>query len=280
MCIRDRLESAIVNLANNARDAMPDGGRLRIATSNRRLDADYAATHSELVEGEYVLIEVSDTGTGMTPEVLEQVFEPFFTTKPPGEGTGLGLAMVFGFIKQSAGHINVSSEPGIGTTFRLYFPRVSDRAEERSRISTVEAERSRGETILIVEDNQVLRRVAVRQLQALGYRTLEAEEATAALAILEQHPVDLLFTDIVMPGPMGGMQLAEQARERWPALRVLLTSGFPGQIGRPSQEPLAATRRLLSKPYREKELASVLREIFDEDGGDANGETDGTYSGH
>ncbi len=223
---RAQLEASLVNLATNARDAMPRGGRLMITTANRSLDAEYVAAHSELAAGDYVMIEVSDTGTGMPSELLSQVFEPFFTTKEPGRGTGLGLSMVFGFVKQSGGHINVYSEPGQGTTFRLYLPRdLAGSAIAAPPPETASPTAGGSETVLVVEDNEGMRRITRRQLTSLGYRVIEAASAAAALRLLEAENVALLFTDIVMPGEMDGVELARTAMVRWPALKVVLTSG-------------------------------------------------------
>ena len=227
-----QVESAVMNLANNARDAMPRGGKLLITTGNRVLDADYAAQHQELEPGDYAMIQVTDTGTGMSPETLSRVFEPFFTTKEVGKGSGLGLAMVFGFMKQSGGHINVYSELGVGTTFRLYLPR-SSAANEAPEEKAAPMATGAGETVLAVEDNAGLRKVVVRQLKELGYRVLEAETAIAALAILETEPAALV-----------------------------LTSGFPeGGLG--EAEDINAFGRLLSKPYRRADLAQALKEALE-----------------
>jgi two-component system, chemotaxis family, CheB/CheR fusion protein len=258
-----QLEASLTNLATNARDAMPDGGRLMVVTGNRYLDADYAAQQTEVVPGGYVMIEVSDTGIGMPQEVVERIFEPFFTTKSRDKGTGLGLSMVFGFIKQSGGHISVYSEPGIGTTFRLFLPRMVGEALTVEESSVVPLVHGRGETVLVVEDNTALRRVVVRQLGELGYRVLAAENATAGLRLLEQQSIDLLLTDIVMPGGINGRELAQRARQRWPGIRVVFTSGFSeawlsGDAGR-----LSSRAPLLSKPYRKEELASAAREALD-----------------
>ncbi|HTW54731.1 MAG TPA: MASE4 domain-containing protein [Stellaceae bacterium] len=260
-----QLETAIANLANNARDAMPNGGRLTITTGVRYLDADYAADHVEVTPGGYVLIEVSDTGTGMPPDVLTRVFEPFFTTKEPGKGTGLGLSMVFGFMKQSGGHINVYSEPGRGTTFRLYLRPGEALAEEAEAPSGDAASlHGAGERILVVEDNAKLRAVLVRQLDELGYDVREADNAVAALALLDDGvEVDLLLSDIVMPGEIDGCQLAREFVGRRPGGRVLLTSGFPGTRVAELGE-LGVNFRLLDKPYRKRDLASVLREVLAE----------------
>jgi PAS domain S-box-containing protein len=255
-----QLGASLINIGNNARDAMPNGGVLTIATSNRNLDEDYAAVHPELMAGTYTLIEVSDTGTGIPQEMLNHIFEPFFTTKEQGKGTGLGLSMVFGFVKQSAGHITVYSEVGHGTTFRLYLPRATTAAAapETPAVSG----QGGHETILAVEDNEGLRRVVVRQLKDLGYRVLEVQDGNAAMKILASEPVDLLFTDIMMPGGMSGYDLARDAVARWPLLKVLLTSGFPetklNGNGRPPTK-----MHLLTKPYRKDDLARALRKVLD-----------------
>src|SRR5262249_24503026 len=195
-----QLEASLTNLATNARDAMPDGGRLMIVTGNRCLDDDYAAQHTEVVPGGYVMLEVSDTGCGMTSEVMHRIFEPFFTTKSRDKGTGLGLSMVFGFIKQSGGHIGVYSEPGIGTTFRLFLPRMTKDVPTVEDDTVVPLVHGKGETVLVVEDNEALRRVVTRQLGELGYRVLAAEDAAAGLELLDRQSIDLLLTDVVMPG--------------------------------------------------------------------------------
>jgi signal transduction histidine kinase/CheY-like chemotaxis protein len=250
-----QLEAGIANLATNARDAMPRGGRLSIVTGNRRLDADYASQHAELAPGDYAMTEVSDTGSGMPPDVVSRIFEPFYTTKAQGKGTGLGLSMVYGFMKQSGGHINVYSEPGIGTTFRLYLPRADRGADEGAAAATAEAMPcGRGETVLVVEDNAALRRVAVRQLHDLGYCPFEAETAAAALDLLAHQPIDLLFSDVVLPGELDGIEMVRLARDRLPHLRAVLTSGFPGRpVGRGDFDA-----RLLPKPYRKADLAHAL----------------------
>ena len=255
-----QLGASLINIVNNARDAMPKGGEVTIATANRHLDEDYTALHPELAAGNYTLIEVSDTGTGIAPEALNHIFEPFFTTKEQGKGTGLGLSMVFGFVKQSAGHINVYSEVGHGTTFRLYLPCAMSAAEVPE---TVAMSGQRGhETILVVEDNEGLRRVVVRQLNDLGYRVVEAQDGPTALKILEDAPVDLLFTDIMMPGGMSGYDLAQRATSRWPALKVLLTSGFPEtRLNGNGNSPIKM--QLLTKPYRKDDLADSLRKVVD-----------------
>jgi CheY-like chemotaxis protein len=256
-----QLEAALANLATNARDAMPKGGRLAIATRNERLDEDYAAHHPDVAAGEYALIEVSDTGAGMPPDILSRVFEPFFTTKERGQGTGLGLAMVFGYMKQSGGHVNVYSEVGVGTVFRLYLPRVEGEAESEQAAPSADLPLGRGETVLVVEDNAALRRIAVRQLTELGYGVVEAENAREAVAALERAPgIAVLFTDVVMPGEMDGIELARMAVSLWPEIGVVLTSGFPGTKINGDHTHAA---RLLSKPYRKEELARALRDAID-----------------
>ena len=255
-----QLEASLANLATNARDAMPNGGELTIATANRHLDADYASQHPEVTPGDYAMIEVSDSGVGMPPQVLAQAFEPFFTTKPQGRGTGLGLSMVYGFIKQSGGHINVYSEVGVGTTVRLYLPRAGDDRADAGAERPRDLMRGRGQTILAVEDNPGLRRVVVRQLSEIGYRVLAAEDAGAALEVLEREPVALLLTDIVLPGGVSGYDLAETALARWPAIKVVLTSGFPerrlGDNGR------LRNLELLTKPYRREDIAHLVGKLF------------------
>jgi signal transduction histidine kinase len=252
-----QLEAALTNLATNARDAMPRGGRLTIVTANRHLDDDYGSQYAEVAAGDYAMIEVSDTGTGMTRDVVAQIFDPFFTTKGRGEGTGLGLSMVFGFMKQSGGHVNVYSEPGVGTTFRLYLPRDQQLADHDPRPAADTIAPGGGQMVLVVEDNPALRRVVVLQLTTLGYRVQETDSAAAALAILEGGArVDLLFADVVMPGKLDGYDLARIVLDRWPSIKVVLTSGFPGtSIDR---DPVAKVP-LLNKPYRRDDLARVLR---------------------
>jgi signal transduction histidine kinase/CheY-like chemotaxis protein len=257
-----QLEASLVNLATNARDAMPAGGRLTIRTTNRILDDDYAMMHPEVTAGDYAMLEVSDTGTGIPPELLARVFEPFFTTKEAGKGTGLGLSMVFGFVKQSGGHINVYSEASVGTTFRLYLPRERGEEIEAETVGMIAPAVGGTETILLVEDNVAMRNIAHRQLTELGYRVFEADGATAALAALEQQPFALMFSDVVMPGELNGIDLAQIAMARYPALKVLLTSGFPeARVTGNGHTPTGL--RLLSKPYRRAELARTLREILD-----------------
>jgi PAS domain S-box-containing protein len=253
-----QLESALTNLAVNARDAMPGGGRLIIGTRNVAIDRDYADTHSDVSAGDFVLLEVSDSGSGMTPEVMAHVFEPFFTTKDKEKGTGLGLSMVFGFAKQSGGHIGLYSEVGIGTTFRLYLPRAAMQVVEPTPPPADSVARGH-ETILAVEDNENLRKLLVKQLTDLGYRVLQAEHAQGAIEILKgDETIDLLFTDIIMPGGMNGNELAREALVLRRGLKVVFTSGFPDAAFR-SDGALPSDAILLGKPYRRDELARCLR---------------------
>jgi PAS domain S-box-containing protein len=258
-----QFEAIITNLATNARDAMPNGGRLTIATVNSRLDDDYATLHPDVAAGDYVMTMLTDTGTGMTQDVMARIFDPFYTTKKMGMGTGLGLSMVFGFMKQSGGHVSVYSEPGIGSTFRLYLPRLRGSVVEAEPPRKAELTPTGGEIVLAVEDNAALRRVVVRQLTELGYRVLEATNVTDALEVLKSEKVDLLFTDVVMPGALDGYALAREVTALWPNVKVLLTSGFPATRGNGTVTAPAPRRQLLSKPYRRDELARALREAFD-----------------
>jgi PAS domain S-box-containing protein len=265
-----QLEAALINMATNARDAMPKGGQLAITSRNTTLDAGYAAHHPDASAGDYALIEVSDTGTGIPPEIVNRIFDPFFTTKGAGQGTGLGLSMAFGFVKQSGGHLSVYSEPGLGTTFRLYLPRSDGGEAAPASAPGSDAVVGGAETVLVVEDNAQLRRTAERQLTELGYTVREADGAEPALTLLSgTDAVDLLFTDIVMPGAMDGLDLAYQAARLRPGLRVLLTSGFPG--GRAADQRVAdSPYRLLDKPYSLKELAQAVRTALDSGGGRGN----------
>ncbi len=257
-----QLEVALLNLTINARDAMPGGGRLTIETANSELDADFAHACIEVSPGPYVVVSVSDTGTGMPAHVAARAFEPFFTTKDVGKGSGLGLSMVYGFVKQSGGHARIYSEPGHGTTVRLYFPRsvsadAGDQAPER------QAEASTGrERILVVEDDRLVRDHAVALLVGLGYRVTAAENGTEALEILTRDgPFDLLFTDVVMPGGIDGRQLADAVRTRYPEMKVLFTSGY-AESAIVHHGRLDNGVQLLSKPYRRQELAAKLREVL------------------
>lgn len=260
---RVQLEAAITNLATNARHAMSCGGQLSIVTRNTYLDEDYAAAHADLRPGDYVSIEVTDTGTGMAPELMDRIFEPFFTTKGPGQGTGLGLSMVFGFLKQSGGHINVYSELGQGTTFRLYLPPARDAAKAELIDAPPPPDHGRNETILAVEDSDGLRQVLTRQLTAAGYQVLEADNAQSALQQIETHAtIDLLLTDIVMPGGMNGRELARVAVQLRPNLKTLLTTGF-SEIAN-GGAALPSHTRILHKPYRKDDLLRMVHEALND----------------
>ncbi|HUZ71483.1 MAG TPA: PAS domain-containing protein [Stellaceae bacterium] len=254
------LEASIINLATNARDAMPRGGELVIATRNVHADETMIAMHPEAVPGDYAVVEISDSGCGMTPEVIKQIFEPFFTTKEVGKGTGLGLSMVFGFIHQSGGFVTVYSEPDVGSTFRLYLPRTKPSTDRSAATDGATAcPGGEGQTILVVEDNAALCRVVVRQLTDLGYRVLQASHSADALATLERECVHMVFSDVVMPGDMDGIALAQQIIESRPDIAVVLTSGFPEVKFGDRFRQLDSTIHLLGKPYRKDELAHVVR---------------------
>ncbi|OZB15291.1 MAG: hypothetical protein B7X53_11765 [Hyphomonas sp. 34-62-18] len=260
-----QLEVALLNLMVNARDAMPLGGKLTIETANARLDEEYAANHTEVIAGQYVMVSVTDTGNGMDPVTASRAFEPFFTTKAAGKGSGLGLSMVFGFVKQSRGHIKIYSEIGEGTSIKLYFPRSHLAASAIAPAQSEEAVFGGTERILLVEDDDLVREHLANQLTSLGYQVLQAGNGPEAIGILwETTGVDLLLTDIVMPGGMNGRELAERARQFRPDLKVLFTSGYTENAivhhGR-----LDPGVELLSKPYRRKELAAKVRRVLDSD---------------
>jgi PAS domain S-box-containing protein len=270
-----QLQNALLNLALNARDAMPRGGRLTIEISRSRLDVDYASMYPEVRTGDYVLVAVTDTGMGMSREVKQRAFEPFFTTKSAGAGSGLGLSMVYGFAKQSGGHIQLYSEAGQGTSVRLFLPAAPRNLDEASangpRGEQGEAVPRGGETILVVEDDARVRRVAVARLNDTGYRVLEAADGAEARALLAEHPeISLLFTDIVMPGGMTGDELAKEAKGMRPAIKILFTSGYaePHVAGR----ELGATGSWLKKPYTARELAVRLRELLGPRGSEPSGD--------
>lgn len=260
-----QLETAILNLAVNSRDAMPSGGTLTIAARNATLDATETARNPEAAPGEYVVISVSDSGIGMTPDVAAKAFEPFFTTKG-ARGSGLGLSSVHGFVKQSGGHTHIASEPGKGTTIAIYLPRATAGAAPSVHAGHDRTAPRGSESILVTEDNEALRKIAVRHLNDLGYHTIAAKDAAEALQVLAgDAAVDLLFTDVVMPGGMDGRALAEAASRLRPGIRVLFTSGFTGAAGMATGvEALAG--QLLTKPYRKDELAHAIRTALDTPG--------------
>jgi CheY-like chemotaxis protein len=259
----NQLESALINLAVNARDAMPAGGKLTIETANTALDESYAATDAEVIPGQYVMISVSDTGTGMSPQTLERVFEPFFTTKEVGRGTGLGLSMVYGFVKQSGGHVTIYSEENEGTSVKLYFPRHTGKlGEDEGAVAEPVPASSEGEVILMVEDNDDVRAYSKMILTELGYTVIEASEAQAALEVLgTDQRIDLLFTDVVLPGRTG-RQLADEALKLRPGLRVLFTTGY-SRNAIVHQGRLDAGVQLISKPFTFEQLAARIRDVLD-----------------
>ena len=259
-----QVDDALVNLAINARDAMPEGGDLMIETANVTLDQRYAAQHLEVTPGDYVMLAVTDTGVGMSPEVIERATEPFFTTKKAGQGTGLGLSMIYGYARQTGGHLKIESKLGVGTTMRLYLPRSrSAVAEAEADASSNQAVPKGGELILVVDDNAELRGLVIRQLSGLGYKVLAAENGPKALAILESgEPVDLLFSDIGLPDGMTGYVLAEKARQLRPKLKVLLTTGYAKAQQQDDAES-SGQAPILSKPYRKRELAEKIRAVLD-----------------
>jgi PAS domain S-box-containing protein len=265
MADANQLESAVLNLAVNARDAMPNGGTLMIETANVFVDEACATKEPELRAGQYVAIAVIDTGAGMPPEVVAKAFDPFYTTKDIGQGTGLGLAQVYGFIKQSGGHAKIHSELGKGTTVKLYLPRVAasmDAEEAPAAANTLSFKRGK-ETILIVEDEKDVRTLVVQMLRELGYDVLEAGDGQTALGLLDERPdIRLLFTDVGLPGGINGRQLAERARARRPDLGVLYTSGYaPSAMVHQARPDLGID--VIKKPFTYTALAARVREVLD-----------------
>ena len=266
----NQLENAILNLAVNARDAMPSGGRLAIETANSYLDEHYVASHGgDIAHGQYVMLALSDTGSGMPRDVAERAFEPFFTTKPAGLGTGLGLSMVYGFAKQSGGHIKIYSEVGEGTTIKLYFPRIGEQrnlpvwTDEERAPARPKPPRGGTETILLVEDEEEVKKFAAEVLREEGYQVHAVSDAASALRMLESDPaIRLLFTDVVLPGGMNGRQLANEALRRRPILKVLYATGYTRNAiihhGR-----LDADVELLTKPFTADALTRKVRAILD-----------------
>ena len=259
-----QIEQVMLNMAVNARDAMPEGGKLTIETSNARLDGDYARQHVEVVPGEYVMLAFSDTGTGMTPEVMKRIFEPFYTTKGVGKGTGLGLATCFGIVKQSGGHITVYSEIGHGTTFRVYLPRVLEEVKIEEVPQTTGREGAGHETILFVEDDAAIRELNARVLRQYGYNVLVArdgQEALSAAQQLEGKGLDLVLTDVVMP-QMGGKELADRLHTTYPNLKVLFCSGYT-EDAIVHRGVLAPGIAFLQKPFNPSVLARKVREVIE-----------------
>ena len=264
----NQLENAILNLAVNARDAMPNGGRLTIETSNSYLDDAYVAAHSDgFAPGQYVMLAITDSGAGMSREVRERAFEPFFTTKPAGMGTGLGLSMVYGFIKQSSGHVKIYSEPGEGTSIKLYFPRIAenralpDWTDERTSARPASSVRG-SETILLVEDDDEVRKFATDVLREQGYTVHAASDGASALQLLDaESKISLLFTDVVLPGGMNGRELADEARRLKPELKVLYATGYT-RNAIIHQGRLDAEVDLLTKPFTAEALSRKVRQTL------------------
>ena len=258
-----QLETSLVNVAVNARDAMPNGGKLTVEASNQMLDRDYRRANPEVASGQYALISISDTGHGMTPDTLTRAFEPFFTTKEIGQGTGLGLSQVYGFVKQSGGHVKIYSEVGHGTTVKLYFPRSRGQADEVEDDSGLSRTSTDSEVILVVEDDSDLRWYLIEALRDLDYRTIAAPDANAALAVLERRStkIDLMLTDVVMPG-MNGRELSRRARELRPGLKVLFMSGYSRNAvvhhGRVDLDV-----ELVQKPISLRDLTARIRDMLD-----------------
>ncbi len=259
-----QLENALLNLAVNAHHAMPDGGKLVIEASNKVLDQVYTELNPDTAPGDYIMVAVTDTGTGISAEILERVLEPFFTTKPVGKGSGLGLSMVHGFAKQSGGQLKIYSEPGYGTTVNLYLPRLIEAEQQTSVEPSVALRSTDAEVVLIVEDDPRLRGLTLRILASLGYRTIEAEDGPAACRILESGDrVDLLLTDVVLPRGMSGIDLGQQARSLRPGLKVLYMSGYPRDAV--SRDGLLDNgAKLLAKPFARGDIARMIREVLDE----------------
>ncbi len=260
----NQLEVALLNLAVNARDAMPNGGKLTIETANIHLDERYAAAQAEVVPGQYVLVAVTDNGSGMTPDVKAKAFDPFYTTKDIGHGTGLGLSQVYGFVKQSRGHVKIYSEVGEGTTVKIYLPRFHSNVEDPEEEAVRTAPRgNQRETVLVVEDDQDVRAYSTETLRELGYNVIEAANAHAAMQALEAHPeIVVLFTDVGLPGGMNGRQLSEQARKGRPDLKVLFTTGY-ARNAIVHEGRLDPGVELLTKPFSQAALAEKLRDILD-----------------
>jgi CheY-like chemotaxis protein len=274
-----QIETTILNLALNARDAMPGGGKLTIETSNAYLDEEYAAREVGIPPGQYVLVAVTDTGAGMSREVMERAFDPFFTTKPAGRGTGLGLSQVYGFVRQSGGHVKIYSEPGHGTTIKIYLPRHHgplDAVEVRPSFPWTTPRGETRETILVVEDDPRVRRLTADTLIELGYSVMEAEDAASALHHLDSNEaIDLLFTDVVMPGA-NGRKLADEAHKRRPRLKILFTTGYTRNAV-VHNGVLDPGVQLIVKPYSIDRLARKVRELLDDEPApETEAETDAT----
>ena len=265
LCDPNQLENALLNVVINARDAMPEGGKVTIETANAHLDDAYAAAQREVTPGQYVALCITDTGNGMPPEVIEHVFEPFFTTKPMGQGTGLGLSQIYGFVKQSGGHIRIYSEVGTGTTVKLYLPRYWGAVDEENNAREgAEAHRSEaGETVLVIEDEPLVRALIIEVLEDLGYCALEAKDGPSGLKILDsKRRIDLLVTDVGLPG-LNGRQVADVARERRADLKVLFITGYAANaaFGNGMLDP---GMHMISKPFAVHALAQKIRHLIEQ----------------
>jgi CheY-like chemotaxis protein len=258
---QSELENTVLNLCINARDAMPGGGRITIEASNFVLESWFAKVYPELKLGEYVVLSINDSGCGMPPEVIARAFEPFFTTKETGKGSGLGLSMVHGYMRQSGGAAKIYSEVGVGTTISLYFPRGTGEGPGIALVPGHTAIPGGTERVLVVEDNPPVRKVAVGILQSLGYRVEQAESALAALAVMKEQRFDAVFSDVVMP-EMNGIAFAEEVRRLYPDVRVLLTSGFSSKLYT-NAEIRTLEAKLVAKPYRKMDLAVAIRAALD-----------------
>jgi CheY-like chemotaxis protein len=264
LCDQNQLENSILNLAINARDAMPDGGNLTIETSNTRLDAETVARDRDMAPGDYIRIAVTDTGSGMTPDVVARAFDPFFTTKPTGQGTGLGLSMIYGFARQSDGYVKIASAQGKGTTVSLYLPRhdaVEDAVASAEQANAAH-HAARGQTVLVVEDEPLVRLLIMDVLEELGYRALEANDGPGGLRILQSpQRIDLLITDIGLPG-LNGRQIADAARVTRPDLKVLFMTGY-AENAVASKGILASGMQIITKPFVMDAFTQRIRELMD-----------------
>ena len=258
-----QLENMLLNLAINARDAMPEGGKLTIETSNIIVDCEFQQRHPDVIPGQYVMLTVSDTGYGMSPDIKARAFTPFFTTKDRGQGSGLGLSMVYGFVKQTGGYLNLHSEDGAGTTIKVYLPRSTEETEEAVQPSaTIDEPQGDGENILVVEDDASVRELTVNLLGGLGYKTLEAGDAQSALDVLKKtDQIDLLLSDVVLPGSMNGVQLSCEAKNIHANLNVLFMSGYTENalINNNKQD---SGVELLEKPFTRLQLAQKVSQML------------------
>ena len=254
-------ENAVLNLAINARDAMPKGGKLTIECVNARLDETYVSQNPDAAVGDYVVLALSDTGTGMSAEVQAHAIEPFFTTKEVGQGSGLGLSMVYGFAKQSGGHLNIYSEENTGTTVKLYLPRAEE-VEAKAARSSIDIARGQGEVILVIEDDADVRSLAVRMLESLGYGVIDVPNAAAARdALRDRGKVDLILSDVVLPSGMSGPEFVEEVLALYPGLKAIFMSGYAAESAKRNGF-LGSDKVLLNKPFQKDQLAKVLREVL------------------